>query len=139
MSRPSVSFRALGVPQPKGSTRAFMRPGMRFPVVTADNPKAKPWASTVRLMAQQSAPAGGPWSGAVALKVEFRLPRPKSLPKRIQQHVRKPDLDKLLRTVKDALKGVVYQDDSQVIDVTMRKIYHDAPGVMVEAWQVEPS
>lgn len=129
----TISFQARGIPQPKGSTKAFMRPGMRFPVVTNDNLKTKPWADVVRLVAQQYAPSL-PWDGAVELSVWFSLVRPKSLPKKIVHHVKKPDLDKLVRTVKDALKGVIYIDDSQVMYVEAKKKYADdgsAPGVYV--------
>ena len=37
-----LRFFVPGIPAPQGSMRAFMRPGARFPVVTADNPKTKP-------------------------------------------------------------------------------------------------
>lgn len=130
----SIAFTVLGVAQPKGSTKAFMRPGMRFPVVTNDNPKTKPWAELVRLVAQQHAPQGGPWAGPVDLSTTFYLPRPKSLPKRVLHHTKKPDLDKLVRAVKDALKGVLYLDDSQVVRVLASKAYttpDSAPGVCV--------
>lgn len=129
-----IEFTVLGVPIPKGSTKAFMRPGMRFPVVTNDNAKTKPWATTVTTMAQQHAPPGGPWHGPVALMVWFTLPRPKSLPKKTVHHVKKPDLDKLVRNIKDALKGVIYRDDAQVVHVEARKSYENPmvpPGVRV--------
>lgn len=130
----AISFHVLGIPQPKGSTKAFMRPGMRFPVVTNDNLKSKPWADTIRLVAQQHAPAEGPWDGPVELSVWFYMVRPKSLPKKIVHHVKKPDLDKLVRNLKDSLKGVIYFDDSQVMHVQATKTYstdEDAPGVRV--------
>jgi len=37
-----LKFMTLGVPAPKGSTRAFMIKGMQYPVVTAANKKTKP-------------------------------------------------------------------------------------------------
>jgi Holliday junction resolvase RusA-like endonuclease len=119
----TIDFQVFGVPIPKGSMKSFMRPGMRFPIVTHDNLKSKPWADGVRLQAQQLAPAGGPWDGAVSLHVSFYLPRPKSLPKKVVHPVKKPDLDKLLRNIKDSLKGVMYFDDSQVTQVTAAKYY----------------
>ena len=42
------------------------------------------------------------------------------------------DLDKLARAVLDALTGVVYRDDSQVIDLRLRKRYADAGPVRLE-------
>ena len=118
-----ITFQVFGVPVPKGSMKAFMRPGMRFPVVTHDNLQSKPWADTIRLVAQQHAPAGGPWEGPIELHASFYLPKPKSLPRRCVYPVKKPDTDKLLRNLKDALKGVIYRDDAQVIDVHASKRY----------------
>ena len=103
--------------------KAFMRPGMRFPIVTHDNLKSRPWADGVRLQAQQRAPRGGPWDGAISLHISFYLPRPKSLPKKVLHPVKKPDLDKLVRNIKDSLKGVMYLDDSQVTHVSATKYY----------------
>jgi crossover junction endodeoxyribonuclease RusA len=59
----------------------------------------------------------------IMLVVDFVLPRPTSLPKTraTPPAVKKPDADKLLRAVCDSLTGVVYADDSQVIDIRGRK------------------
>ncbi len=38
-------------------------------------------------------------------------------------HTKKPDLDKLARALKDALKGVLYHDDAQVVVLLARKVY----------------
>lgn len=120
-----LEFIVYGVAVPKGSTRAFTPKGARFPVVTADNAKTKPWQ---RLIADRASDAletagGQQFEGAVSLAVTFYLPRPKSLPKRVTEHLKKPDLDKLVRAVKDALTRVVWQDDAQVVHVTATKRY----------------
>jgi crossover junction endodeoxyribonuclease RusA len=62
-------------------------------------------------------------TGPVRLLVAFYLPRPKSLPKKVLHHVKKPDLDKLVRSVKDGLTRVAWKDDSQVVDVKAIKRY----------------
>lgn len=129
-----VQFRVYGIPQTKGSTKAFMRPGMRFPVVTNDNTKNKAWAATVAGEAQRARSLYGqtqPFEGAVSLMLTFYLPRPKSLPKRVVHATKRPDLDKMIRSVKDALKGVFYLDDSQVVSLRADKVYLDQPGVQV--------
>ena len=60
----------------------------------------------------------------MSLTVRFYLPRPKSLPKRVTEHTKKPDLDKLLRAVLDACTtGGVWRDDSQVATIHARKVY----------------
>lgn len=138
-----IAFTVYGTPQPKGSTKAFMRPGMRFPVVTSDNPKLKDWQHLVAHSAQRYAKDLGAFSGAVSLVLRFALVRPQSLPKKVREHLRKPDLDKLVRACKDALKGIVYLDDSQVVELLASKRYAEAgeaPGVTVQvaAFRYEP-
>jgi Holliday junction resolvase RusA-like endonuclease len=54
----------------------------------------------------------------------------------VLSHTKKPDLDKLLRALKDALKGVIYRDDSQVVRVVTSKDYSPAPGVIVTVRQL---
>lgn len=116
--------------------KAFIPPGARFPVITHDNPKTRPWVSSVRIQAQQHAP-DALWLGPISLELLFTIPKPKSLPKRRPSWaIRKPDLDKLIRSVKDALAGVIYKDDAQVIYESAKKEYGNAPGVEVVISQV---
>jgi crossover junction endodeoxyribonuclease RusA len=125
-----ISFSAYGTPAPKGSMRAFFRPGMKAPVVTHDNARTRPWAAVVTDAAAQACPAvvfgrGQP----VRVTCWFALPRPGSEPKRrATAPTRKPDLDKLVRLVLDAGKGIVWHDDAQVVEVIARKAYVVASG-----------
>src|SRR6185369_17739711 len=48
-----IQFVVLGIAQPKGSARAFMPKGARFPVVTSDNRNLKAWERSVRDRLQQ--------------------------------------------------------------------------------------
>lgn len=80
----------------------------------------------------------------MCVRAEFRFARPKShLTKKgvltksaPRTHVSKPDLDKLVRTVLDALTGVVIHDDSQVCGIVAQKDYAD-PGVQVVVTMIE--
>lgn len=134
-----VAFDVYGVPAPKGSTKAFAvrtQSGHVRAVVTEDNTHTRPWAALVKDAAQQAAGATitFPRGVAVHLNATFILPRPVSLPKRVQAHTKKPDLDKLTRALKDALTGVVWQDDSQVVALHIDKRYavvDERPGVAV--------
>jgi len=128
-----TEFFVPGVPVPKGSAKAFMRKGMRFPVVIQDNAdKQKPWASMIGYAAQQAG-AQLIQSDSVDLRLTFYMPRPKShlrkdgtlRPSAPATHTTKPDLDKLIRCCKDALKGVCYVDDSQVNTVHAHKTYQE--------------
>lgn len=127
-----IRFRVYGIPQTKGSAKSFMRPGMRFPVVTNDNVKNKSWAQSVALVAQQHRIPGCPFEGPIGLTLDFVVPAPKSLPKtRPSFAIKRPDLDKMVRSIKDALKGVFYRDDSQVISLNTIKTYGLEPGVLI--------
>lgn len=114
-----ISFTVLGVPQPKGSTRAFVHNGRA--VTTNANAKTKPWQKQVAAAASVAFAMRAPTEKAVLLRLEFRMPRPKTV-KRALPTV-KPDIDKLERTILDALTGIAYVDDAQVCTVTKRKRY----------------
>lgn len=118
----TVAFTVIGVARPKGSTRAFMRPGMKFPIVTSDNKSVKGWEQSVRAAIQQHC-AGQFFHGPLTVRIAFYLPRPKSLGKKFADHTKKPDLDKLARGSLDAMKGVLWNDDSQVVALNVTKQY----------------
>lgn len=120
----ALTFTVVGVARPKGSTKAFMRPGMKFPIVTSDNKSVKGWEQSVRAAIQHHAP-GVFFRGPVVVAITFELPRPQSLPKKVTAHLKKPDLDKLARGSLDAMKGVLWNDDSQVVSLHVRKTYAD--------------
>jgi Holliday junction resolvase RusA-like endonuclease len=132
MMRRSVSFTVLGAAQTKGSAKAFVpkkwaeaavREG-KAPraIVTNDNPNAKAWEHRIATEAQHAAGvSAGLFVGPVVLVVTFHLPRPKSLPQRVVHHVTRPDCDKAARCVLDALTGVLYRDDGQVVELHVRK------------------
>lgn len=128
----TVGFTVYGVARPKGSTRAFMRPGMKFPVVTSDNRSVRGWEESVRAAIQQHA-AGQFFQGPLTVRIAFYLPKPKSMAKRVTSHVKKPDLDKLARGSLDAMKGVLWNDDSQVVALHVTKQYAaDQPQACIE-------
>lgn len=110
-----------GQPVTKGSTKAFMPKGGRFPVVKQDNSAdQKAWVAHVRhevLAAWDHPTHRGPHDTPFALDVEFVLPRRSGAPKSYTpEHTRKPDIDKLTRAIMDSLSKVVWVDDSRVID-----------------------
>jgi len=124
----AVSFVVLGSAAPKGSMSAFAfrrGDGSLGAVVTDKTKGSREWQLAVRYAARAQC-RGVYFDGAVRLAVAFYLPRPKSLPKKVTQHTKKPGLDKLVRAVKDALKGIVWKDDSQVVEVFARKYYAPA-------------
>jgi Holliday junction resolvase RusA-like endonuclease len=135
-----LSFFVAGAAQPKGSARAYTyrrkdgRVGAR---VTADNEgRLGAWQSAVAWGAARALPRHpAPWPSpaGMSLRCAFLLRPPVRRRGRGEPTV-KPDLDKLLRAVCDALTGVVWVDDAQVLDLSAVKAYaagHEAPGVLV--------
>ena len=52
----------------------------------------------------------------------------------------RPDLDNLAKAVLDALEGLAYDNDSQVIALDLRKLYpgkSEPPGVLIQAIEWE--
>ena len=74
-------------------------------------------------------------SGPVCLTVIFFMTIPKSWSKKKQHQAdigevrptSTPDIDNLLKLVGDALNGVVYLDDKQIIEVRADKLYSHNP------------
>lgn len=50
---------------------------------------------------------------------------------------KKPDLDNICKAIMDAMNGVVYPDDKQVVAVSMKKVYGDTAGVAVTVERIE--
>ena len=81
-----------------------------------------------------------PAIGPVAVFIQFYLPRPKTLPKKITLPAKRPDLDKLARAVLDGLtEGGAWLDDGQVVRLQAAKYYASesiAPGCEIEIMDV---
>ncbi len=63
--------------------------------------------------------------GPISATVVFRRIKPASVPRRLYPHTR-PDLDNYLKLLWDALNGVIFKDDAQIISVTATKIFGEA-------------
>lgn len=142
MNRPSIAFEVFGVAEPKGSARVFMPKGSRFPVVTSDNPNLKGWEHTIRgelqrVMAEtDDRTLAAIFLAPVAVGLRFHLPRPKSK-KKAKYPTTKPDVDKLARAAIDALSGVAFKDDNQVVAVQARKVYAEGAAkveIVIDSW-----
>jgi len=107
-----VTFKVLGLPQTKGSTRLLWTKKGKT-VVTSDNKQLRPWEHDVAMCALTSGVKVID-QGPVKVDVQFVLPRPRSAKRSQSFQASRPDLDKLLRAVLDALTGVAYRDDGQV-------------------------
>ena len=72
--------------------------------------------------------------GELEAEITFGFPIPKSKLKQAQAGARpttKPDLDNLAKAVLDSLNGLAYHDDSQIVELLVRKVYDAEPKVVV--------
>lgn len=80
----------------------------------------------------------------LAMVVEFQSKPPKSWSKQKQKKalnkeiypISRPDVDNLLKGVQDALNGVAYPDDSQIVAITARKVYSKYEQTRVAIWSI---
>jgi len=94
-----------------------------------DPAKSKNWKAYVAMVATSKGVRVQ--EGALRLSVSFHFLKPKSAKKRVH-HTVKPDLDNLVKAIQDALKGIAWKDDSQVVELEAAKYYSPDPGVHVE-------
>ena len=134
----SISFFVPGEPITEGSVRTFTS-GQRVVVTHDRGPELDAWRTSVKRAAQEAAREAGwepRYDGPVAVTAVFMLCRPKSAKKRLMPHV-KPDLDKLIRAVGDALAPYkqpgVLKDDSRIVTWHASKHYATPykPGVFI--------
>jgi len=79
---------------------------------------------------------------AITVKAYFSIPESKSRKQKelmingVIQPTKKPDCDNILKIICDALNGVAYKDDSQIVAARITKWYADKPEVVVEISEV---
>lgn len=116
------TFTILGLPATKGSTRSFINPRTRTVVTLPDAKRLGEWTQAAGWAARAARLPLLPRSDAVSVYALFEFVRPQSAKRRGFPTV-KPDGDKLIRALLDALTGIGYVDDAQVVDVIVSKRY----------------
>lgn len=148
-----ISFTVPGVAAPGGSKRAFKDPKTGRIVVKDDARNNAGWRQRVAVFASQAMAGRSPFDGPVAVRVVFYMPRPKGhygtgrnagvlkAGAVMARPITKPDATKLWRSTEDALKGIIWGDDSQVVTQSVSK-YYEVPGrspcAEIEVMQLRP-
>ncbi len=144
-----IEFTAYGIAKPAGSKTAFAfkRANGSVGASVVDACKAtKPWQAVVSAAVMAADDRGlDPWErplleGAIIASFRFYFPRPKShynskgeLKSTAPAFVtKKPDVLKLARAVEDAMTGIVYRDDSQIVQEHLFKSYGEPARVEVK-------
>jgi Holliday junction resolvase RusA-like endonuclease len=133
MAVEQIKFTVYAKAEPQGSMKGFVSPGKNGmkarAILTSSNSKMKPYRGEVTrsaMVALRDLNGVEPMAGKhvpVSMVIDFYLERPQSIPKKRKFMVVKPDLDKLLRSSVDALTGILYVDDAQIVENSVRKHY----------------
>ena len=132
----------LGDPVAQGRPRFSRQGGF---VKAYDPAKSRDYKSYVRLIAAQNAP-DSPVEGAIEFSLRIYRTIPKGMPKYKREAakegrlrpVTKPDVSNVLKGVEDALKGVWYKDDSQIVGYgVLGKWYDERPRIEIMMRELE--
>ena len=132
----------LGDPVAQGRPRFSRQGGF---VKAYDPEKSRDYKSYVRLIAAQNAP-DSPVEGAIEFSLRIYRAIPKGMPKYKREAakagtlrpVTKPDVSNILKGVEDALKGVWYKDDSQIVGYgVLGKWYDERPRIEIMMRELE--
>lgn len=107
-----------------------------------DPKKSSDFKKYVKLVASQYAPPEL-LKGPLRMSVLVYRPTLKSFSKKkvreaeagLLRPITKPDVDNYVKGVKDALKQVIWKDDSQVVDLHVSKYYSEKPRIELK---IEP-
>lgn len=122
-----ITFTVHGAAVPQGSMRHVGRG-----IMVHSNKALLPWREQVRACALAAGVLCGSHDDAKSLEVLYYVQRPKShygkrgLKESAPQYPtnrRGGDADKVLRAIGDALTGVAWMDDSQIVTATVRKCW----------------
>ena len=102
--------------------------------------KQREWYELVRQIAALEMRGEDPFAGCVYLSVSAYLEPPKSWPKwKIKAaladkigHSTVPDLSNYVKAAEDALTGIVWVDDAQVVSTSSGKEYSKDAGMMIK-------
>src|SRR5574343_627316 len=137
-----AKFTVPGLPRPGGSKKAFFNRHTGRAHIVDTSKYVKDWRAAVAAVAYEATKDSlcCPVRGALTLVVTLYLPRPKSHYRANGEvkvsappyPVTKPDTTKLLRSTEDALTGIVWKDDSQIVEQFICKKYGEKPRAEIE-------
>jgi Holliday junction resolvase RusA-like endonuclease len=138
-----VTFMVDGNPVAKGRPR-FAKRG-KF-VQTYTPQKTKDYESLVMDAASAAMGVTEPLTTPVKILIYIRMPIPASYSKKKHQDcldqlirpTKKPDWDNVAKAITDALNGIVYVDDCQIVEAHVTKRYSDVVGVSVTVLEELP-
>lgn len=131
-----ITFKVDGDPVGKQRAR-YAKRGNFVQTYTPD--KTRNYESSIKEAAIEAMGSSEALETPVNLYLYIRAPIPKSLPKKrleaclngLEKPIKKPDASNVLKSVEDAMNGVVYKDDSQIVNIHVTKVYSSQSGIDV--------
>ena len=123
---------------PVGKQRArYARRGNFVQTYTPD--KTRGYEALIKEAATEAMGSSEPLETPVNLYLYIRAPIPKSYSKKkisdclngLEKPIKKPDASNVLKSVEDAMNGVVYRDDCQIVNFHVSKVYSSQSGIDV--------
>ena len=143
-----IEFTALGKPRTKGSTTSFVSKHGKVVTHDAAGIPGLTWEQGVASAALAARAIAGErmiTAAPIAVSAIFYVPRGVThygtgrnagalKPSAPRHPARKPDVDKYLRRILDAMTGVIYADDGQVVQVVAAKRFGDPARAEIAVW-----
>lgn len=111
-----IAFQIPGPPVGKGRPRAALLRNRRG-IVLYTPARTRAYEQTIRSEFSRAYPDMKPWLGPVSILVKAYVRTPAA----------RPDGSNILKAVEDALNGLAYKDDSQVVDARVVKVKAESP------------
>jgi Holliday junction resolvase RusA-like endonuclease len=114
-------------------------------VSTYTPPPTVAYEAKISMVAKRAMAGRFPSSAPIEIMIELRMQIPVSWTKKKRlaastgavRATKKPDSGNVQKAIEDAMNGIVYVDDSQIVTTTVRKIYHAEPCMIVAVREVE--
>ena len=131
-----ITYIVYGEPVGKGRPR-FVRRGNFTQTYTPL--KTKTYEDEIRMMAKAAIGSSEPLETPVSVYIYISVGIPASFSKQkrkdallnIEKPMKKPDIDNVAKCFLDAMNGIIYLDDKQVVNLHITKVYAETPAVQV--------
>lgn len=143
---PTLAFLVWGDAKPRGSKVAGMTKAGKM-YIRDSSAKSYPWMADVKRAAGTAMGYRRLLEGPLRLELDFYKPRPKahygtgsrkglvkaSAPER---PISAPDVSKIARGTTDAMQGIVYRNDAQIVEEEHRKFYGEPAHCSIKVYQL---
>ena len=137
-----TSFTVEGTPVAKGRPK-FRRINNFVSVYTPE--KTRVYENHVGAVAKAAMGDQEPLETPMVVCVYISMAVPKSYSKKrrqdcldkIERPLKKPDLDNVAKAITDAMNGIVYTDDSQIVEAHITKVYAETAGANIMVQECE--